>query len=73
MCCHHFFIEKFCVIQFTVLTTVRLPPAKDAFATATRMIKPECLVHTCADQVFLYLYRCVTLAGLSVREGKMIG
>ena len=30
-------------------------PAKDAFATATRMIKPECLVYTCVDQVFLYL------------------
>ena len=31
-----------------------LPPAKDTFATAIRLIKPECLVHSCVDQVFLY-------------------
>ena len=49
-----FYIEKFRVMQFTVLTTVRLPPAKDAFATAIRLIKPECFVYTCVDQVFLY-------------------
>ena len=61
------------MIQFTVLTTIKLPPAKDIFATATRMIKPECLVHTCVDQVFLNPYRYVALAGLSIREGKTIG
>ena len=43
-------------------------PAKDTFATATRSIKPKCLAHTCVDSI----HRCVTVAGLNIREGNTI-
>ena len=52
-------------LNCTDMTTVGLPP----FATAIRLIKPECLVHSFVDQV----HRCITLAGLNIGEGKTIG
>ena len=36
------------------------PPAKNGPATATILIKPECLAHLCVEQAFLYPWMCHT-------------
>ena len=63
-------LPPFCIEKFRVSSLCLMP--KDSFATATRMSKPKCLVHSCVDHVFPYPYMsCPEIKGHAIETGRM--